>query len=121
MVSRRCTQLRCELRAARRLQLVGVQLQLQSASARRFQDRPGLVKSEHSGLAEHIRECRQFLPRNGRQLFRDQLLDVSTPSVRTAAIILRDFVCAKPRRHEPKVCLALHTCNDTQRLELVFA
>ena len=69
--------------------LVGVDLGRQAAAPPRLQDRPGLLRRKHPGLAEHVAELRQSLRRRRGDHLLAQQPDIGRP---VRLVVLRQGV-----------------------------
>src|SRR6185503_4163614 len=100
MIRRRGAKLGGQLGASGRLQLVGVQLETESAATGCIEDAARLVESEHSGLAKHVGEPSDSLLNHLRQQILDQQIDVRCTALVTRSVVVRNLVSTHPRGYD---------------------
>ena len=100
MVGGQGADLRRQLRAAARRQLVGMEARLEPEAGGRLEDPACLVRAEDAALAEDVGEARPALRRDARQLLLEQVADVRLRAVRAGAELGRHRVGAEPRRED---------------------
>ena len=118
VVRRERADLRGELRAAARCQLVGVQPRPEPEPRGGLEDPSRLLRAEDAALAEDVGEARPALRDDARQLLLDEVPDVGLRAVRPGTELRGDRVRAEPRREDLDRALLAELVGDLEQAQL---